>query len=29
VLLELHADAGDYRDIAARIDRLSKLQAGR
>jgi len=28
VLLELHADAGDYRDIATRIDRLSKLQAG-
>ena len=29
VLLELHADAGDYRDVAARIDRLSKVQAER
>lgn len=27
VLLELQADAGDYRDIEARIGRLSKVQA--
>ncbi len=27
VLLELQADAGDYRDLASRIDRLSKVQA--
>jgi tetratricopeptide (TPR) repeat protein len=26
VLLELQADAGEYRDIAARIDRLTKTQ---
>jgi tetratricopeptide (TPR) repeat protein len=26
VLLELHADTGEYRDLAARIDRLSKVQ---
>ena len=26
VLLELYADAGEYRDIPARIDRLSKVQ---
>jgi hypothetical protein len=26
VLLELQADAGDYRDLPARIDRLSKVQ---
>ena len=29
VLLELHADAGDYRDVPTRIDRLSKVQAER
>ena len=28
VCLELQADAGDYRDVAARIDRLTKVQAG-
>lgn len=28
-LLELQADAGDYRDVAERIERLSKVQAGR
>ena len=27
VALELQADAGDYRDVAARIDRLTKVQA--
>jgi tetratricopeptide (TPR) repeat protein len=27
VCMELQADAGDYRDIAARIDRLAKVQA--
>jgi tetratricopeptide (TPR) repeat protein len=27
VLLELHADAGDYRDVTSRIDRLSRVQA--
>jgi hypothetical protein len=28
ILLELQADAGDYRDVASRIDRLTKVQAG-
>ena len=28
VLLELHADAGDFRDVPQRIERLSKVQAG-
>jgi len=28
VSLELQADAGEYRDMAARIDRLTKVQAG-
>jgi tetratricopeptide (TPR) repeat protein len=28
VLLELAADAGAYRDVASRIDRLSKVQTG-
>lgn len=27
IALELQADAGDYRDVAARIDRLTKVQA--
>ncbi len=28
VFLELQADAGDYRDVAARIDRLARVQTG-
>jgi tetratricopeptide (TPR) repeat protein len=28
VFMELQADAGDYRDVAARVDRLSKVQTG-
>jgi tetratricopeptide (TPR) repeat protein len=28
VFLELQADAGDYRDVGARIDRLSRVQTG-
>ena len=28
VFLELQADAGEYRDVAARVERLSKVQAG-
>ncbi|MBI3400034.1 MAG: hypothetical protein HY048_01330 [Acidobacteria bacterium] len=28
VCLELQADAGDFKDVAARVDRLSKVQAG-
>jgi tetratricopeptide (TPR) repeat protein len=28
ILLELDADAGDYRDIRTRIDHLSRVQAG-
>ena len=28
VFMELQADAGDYRDVAARIDRLSRVQTG-
>ena len=28
ISLEVQADAGDYRDVAARIDRLTKVQAG-
>jgi tetratricopeptide (TPR) repeat protein len=28
ILLELDADAGDYRDIRSRIDHLSRVQAG-
>jgi tetratricopeptide (TPR) repeat protein len=28
VSLEVQAEAGDYRDVAARIDRLTKVQAG-
>ena len=27
ICLELRADAGDYQDVAARVDRLSKVQA--
>ncbi len=28
VLMELQSDAGDYRDVAARVNRLSKVQTG-
>jgi tetratricopeptide (TPR) repeat protein len=28
ICLELQADAGDYKDVAVRIDRLTKVQAG-
>ena len=28
VFLELQADAGEYRDVAARVDRLSRVQTG-
>ena len=28
VFLELQADAGSYRDVQARIDRLSRVQTG-
>ena len=28
VCLELRSEAGEYRDIAERIDRLTKVQAG-
>lgn len=28
VFLELQADAGDYRDVAGRVDRLSRVQTG-
>jgi hypothetical protein len=28
VFLELQADAGDYRDVAARVDHLSRVQTG-
>ena len=28
VFLELQADAGDYRDVAARVERLARVQAG-
>ena len=28
VFLELQADAGEYRDVAARVDRLARVQAG-
>ena len=28
VLLELQTDAGDYRDVAARIERLARVQTG-
>jgi hypothetical protein len=26
--MELQADAGEYRDVAARVDRLSRVQTG-
>jgi Tfp pilus assembly protein PilF len=28
VFMELQADAGEYKDVAARVDRLSKVQSG-
>ena len=28
VFLELQADAGEYRDVAARVDHLARVQAG-
>jgi hypothetical protein len=28
VFLELQADAGDYRDVGPRVDRLSRVQTG-
>jgi hypothetical protein len=28
VFLEIQSDAGDYRDVPARIDRLARVQAG-
>jgi tetratricopeptide (TPR) repeat protein len=28
VFLELHAEAGDYRDVGRRVERLSRVQAG-
>jgi hypothetical protein len=28
VFLELQAEAGDYRDVPARIDRLARVQGG-
>jgi tetratricopeptide (TPR) repeat protein len=28
VFMELQADAGEYRDVAARVDRLARVQAG-
>jgi lipopolysaccharide biosynthesis regulator YciM len=28
VFLELQADAGEYRDVAARVDHLSRVQTG-
>jgi tetratricopeptide (TPR) repeat protein len=28
VFMELQADAGDYRDVAARVDRLARVQTG-
>ena len=28
VCLELQAEAGDFKDVAERIDRLTKVQAG-
>ena len=28
VFLELQADAGEYRDVAARVERLARVQTG-
>jgi lipopolysaccharide biosynthesis regulator YciM len=28
VFLELQADAGEYRDVAARVERLARIQTG-
>ena len=28
VFMELQADAGEYRDVAARVDRLARVQTG-
>jgi hypothetical protein len=28
ICLELQADAGEYKDVSKRIDRLTKVQAG-
>ena len=28
VFLELQTDAGDYRDVAARVERLARVQTG-
>jgi len=28
ICIELQADAGEYKDVSARIDRLTKVQAG-
>jgi hypothetical protein len=28
IFLELQADAGDYRDVPSRIDRLARVQSG-
>ena len=28
VFMELQADAGEYRDVSARVDRLSNVQTG-
>ena len=28
VFLELQSDAGDYRDVPSRIDRLARVQTG-
>jgi hypothetical protein len=28
VCMELQSEAGEYRDVAERIDRLTKVQAG-
>jgi hypothetical protein len=28
VFLELQVDAGEYRDVAARVDRLARVQTG-
>jgi hypothetical protein len=28
VFIELQADAGDYRDVAARVEHLARVQTG-